>query len=75
MQRRVVGVYLIEIEKSESEYSLFANVDGNRLLLLYCSENELNKLTDSEILEMVNFKNQYQSLSFLHVSLFGGFKN
>jgi len=24
--------------------------------LLYCSENELNKLTDSEILEMVNFK-------------------
>ncbi len=29
MQRRVVGVYLIEIEKSESEYSLFANVDGN----------------------------------------------
>lgn len=56
MQRRVVGVYLIEIEKSESEYSLFANVDGNRLLLLYCSENELNKLTDSEILEMVNFK-------------------
>lgn len=56
MQRRVVGVYLIEIEKSESEYSLFANVNGNRLLLLYCSENELNKLTDSEILEMVNFK-------------------
>ena len=75
MQRRVVGVYLIEIEKSESEYSLFANVDGNRLLLLYCSENELNKLTDSEILEMVNFKNQYQSLSLLHVSLFGSFKN
>lgn len=72
MQRRVVGGYLIEIEKNGDTYSVFVNLNGTRMLLENCTEDELKKLTDAEIIELADFRQSMANANtFIRNSILG----
>lgn len=72
MQIRVVGGYLIEIEKNGDTYSVFVNLNGTRMLLENCTEDELKKLTDAEIIELADFRQSMANANtFIRNSILG----
>ena len=60
--QKIVGGYLIESEydNESHRYKLFVNQNGLKSWLnSYEDEDEIAKLSDAEILEMVNIKNSF----------------